>query len=88
MERTGWFTEAGDDLLFERYLRRVDDYREHMAKGEVSVDAAQAQAERVVGLLRALEERLDDDTHALLTEALLEWALLQGMQLTLALEAA
>ncbi len=41
-----------------------------------------------MGLLAEVEERVDDETHELLTRALVEWAVLQGMELTLALETA
>ena len=57
-----------------------------MERGAVTPREAQAQAQHVEGLLRQLEERVDDETHELLTNTLVEWALLQGMQLTLALE--
>lgn len=86
MARTSWFTEEGDERVFRQHLQRISDWRGQLSSGTISVADAQAQAERVMNLLRAIEERIDDETHELLTEALVEWAVLQGMQLTLALE--
>ena len=86
MATTSWFTETGDDLIFQQYLNRVSDLRGHLAKGSVDVQAAKAQAQQVMDLLRELEAKVDEDTHELLTRTLIEWAVLQSMQLSLALE--
>ena len=88
MPSSSWFTKAGDDALFERYIARLDEWREHLARGEVSYAEARTQSEHVVELMRRVEGRIDAETHALLTDALVEWALLQAMEMTLALEAA
>jgi hypothetical protein len=84
MASTSWFSEQGDEHVFQQHLERVTDWDRHLSAGTISNAEAQQQAERVVSLLQQVESRIDDETHALLTEALVEWAVLQGMQLLLA----
>ncbi len=86
MPRTSWFSEEGDELIFQKYVERMSSWQQAMADGTITVEEAQEQAHKVAGLLGELEAKLDDETHELLTDALLEWAVLQGMQLTVALE--
>ena len=86
MASTSWFSEQGDDSVFQQHLARVADMRDHISAGTITSGEAQRQAEKVVQLLEQVEARIDDETHELLTQALVEWAVLQSMQMLLALE--
>lgn len=78
--RQSWFSDEGDELLFGRYVERVESWRDAFADGRVTGEEVRAQAERVADLMRELEDTLDDETHARLTNVFVEWAVLQGLQ--------
>lgn len=78
--RQSWFSDEGDEVLFGRYVERVDTWREAIADGRITSDEVHVQAERVADLMRSLEEGLNDEEHARLTNVFVEWAVLQGLQ--------
>lgn len=78
--RQSWFSAEGDEVLLGRYVERVETWREAIADGHVSDAEVNEQAERVAGLMRELEETLDDDEHERVTTVFVEWAVLQGLQ--------
>ena len=78
--RQSWFTDEGDDIVFGRYVDRVETWRSAIADGRVSAEEIRAQAARVAGLMHELEDGLTDEQHAQVTDVFVEWAVLQGLQ--------
>ena len=85
MAKTSWFSEEGESAAMQRFLDRMESWQEAMADGRIEENEVREQGERVAELLRELDESLDDREHELATRALLEYAVLQAMQHSLAM---
>ncbi len=70
-ERTSWLSDEGG-VAIEDHARRLTSFMEALADGIVSQDELEAQEERVVKIMRAVEPRLDDALHAEVTGLLCE----------------
>jgi hypothetical protein len=86
MSRMSWFSEEGDEVMFQHYVERMESWQQAIADGTITAEEVRDQAQRVADLLKAVEGRLDDDLHAQVSEALMEWAVLQGMSTTLIMQ--
>jgi hypothetical protein len=86
MARLSWFSEEGDEVMFQHYIERMESWQQAMADGTITVEEVKDQAQRVADLLRQVEGRLDDDLHEQISNALMEWAVLQGMSTTLVMQ--
>lgn len=79
MARSKWFDEESNELLFSKYVTRMDSWQEAMADGIIEPREIEQQAGRVGGLLRALEPKLTDELHEGITNIFYEIAVLYGM---------
>lgn len=86
MARVSWFSDEGDEVMFQQYVGRMESWQKAMADGTITEEELKEQAQRVAGLLREVESKLDDDLHEKVSEALMEWAVLQGMSTTLMMQ--
>ncbi len=86
MARTSWFSEEGDDVMFQHYVERMESWQQAIADGVITPEELKEQAQRVAELLRTLESKLDDDLHAEVSQVLMEWAVLQGMSTTILMQ--
>lgn len=80
MARKSWFDTESNDLEFAEYVEQMESWREALADGVVTPEEVSQQAERVAGLLRALEPKLSDELHQELTTIFRELAVLYGME--------
>lgn len=80
MARKSWFDPESNELMFSNYLEQMESWQRALADGVVEPEELQQQAERVSGMLRALEPKLSDELHEELTQILYEWVVLQGME--------
>jgi hypothetical protein len=80
MARAGWFDPNTNELEFSGYFDKMESWQRALADGKVEAAEVRAQAERVAGLLKDLEPKLDDALHARVTQVLYELAVLYGMQ--------
>ncbi len=82
--RKPWFSDDPGQLELLTYLQRMHSWQKAVADGEISVAEVQAQAQRVIQLLKTVQPLLNTQQHAQLTRILYEMAVLQALQ-TLAL---
>ncbi|BAC89490.1 hypothetical protein [Gloeobacter violaceus] len=87
MIRTPWFDEQTGELAFQ-VVSRADSWQLALADGVVTREELHAQTQSVTRLLRAIDERVDDEVHNLITEALKELSVLHAMQVFYASEEA
>ena len=88
MARMSWFSEEGDEIIFQRYAERMESWQKAIADGRITEQEVREQATRVADLLRGLDEQLDDQTHERVSQAFFEWSVLQGMHTSLMMQAA
>jgi hypothetical protein len=81
-----WFDQNGEELALQEYVGRMESWQRGISDGRISTEELREQAERVETLFRTLEGQLDPELHRLVTETLLEYAVLQGMHGALLLE--
>jgi restriction endonuclease Mrr len=75
-----WFDQQSGTLLLDDYAVEMDSYR-RIVEDETITDAELLeQTQRVMSLLRQLEEVLSPEAKALATEALSELAVLSALQ--------
>jgi hypothetical protein len=75
-----WFDQQTGTLLLDDYAVEMDSYR-RIVEDETITDAELLeQTQRVMSLLRQLEEALSPEAKALATEALSELAVLSALQ--------
>ena len=75
-----WFDQETGTLLLDEYVVEVDSYR-RIVEDETITDAELVeQTQRVVSLLRQLEETLSPEAKAIATEALSELAVMAHLQ--------
>lgn len=75
-----WFDPATGVLLLDQYVAERPSFAAVMADGQVTDEEVAEQAERVVGLLRQLEDLLPEPTRPVATDALCELAVLYALE--------
>ena len=80
-QRDGWFDGRGLDLLREQFLDHHEGWKKYIADGQITAEEILDQENRIISMLRAIEPQLDDKTHKILTDALLEYEVLVNMAL-------
>ena len=78
-ERVSWLDEKGG-VAIDEYAQKLEGYVEALADGRVSADEVAAQEQRVVDLMKEVEPMLDDETHAKVSELLLQLTAFDIMQ--------
>ena len=78
MSRDGWFDGIGVDLSIAS-ARESDTWKKYMADGVITSDEFSAHEKYIHDKLVALEDKLDDPTHAAVGEALREIQVLVEM---------
>lgn len=74
-----WFDPSSGALLFDEIVAERPSYQKILADGKVTPAEFQEQAQRVVGLLQQLEEKLPPEAKSIATEALCELAVLHAL---------
>lgn len=80
-DRDGWFDGRGLDLLREQFLDHHEGWKKYIADGQITAEEILDQENRIIDMLRAIEPQLDNKTHKILTDALLEYEVLVNMAL-------
>ena len=80
MAREPWFDSESSELMFSRYVERMESWQSALADGVVQPEEVRQQSQRVTDMLRALEPRLSDELHEKVTRVLYELSVLYGME--------
>jgi hypothetical protein len=75
-----WFDQETGTLMLDEYVVEMDSYRRIVEDETITDDELVEQTQRVVSLLRQLEEALSPEAKAIATEALGELAVLNALQ--------
>jgi restriction endonuclease Mrr len=75
-----WFDQQTGTLLLDDYAVEMDSYRRIVEDDTITDAELLEQTQRVMSLLRQLEEVLSPEAKALATEALSELAVLSALQ--------
>jgi hypothetical protein len=67
-----WFDETTGKPCLDEYVQEMDAFQAAMQDGRVDQHELDAQEDRLVAVMRAIEPQLDDRTHALVTELICE----------------
>ncbi len=76
-----WFASETGALLLDEYVTDMESYRRIVEDEVITDDELTEQTQRVVALLRRLEEVLPPKTKDLATEILCELAVLNALQI-------
>ena len=80
MSKSKWFDSQSNEPVFLKYMDRMENWHQALADGVVKREEVSRQAERVAGMLRALEPKLSDELHEEVTTILYELSVLYGME--------
>jgi len=80
MSKEKWFDPESNELMFSKYMARMESWQQALADEVVEPQEVRQQAKRVANMLRALEPKLSDELHEELTSVFYEVAVLYGME--------
>jgi len=80
MARQSWLSDS-DTPLIDEYATKLTSFVEAMADGKIETHELEGQEERLVGMMKTLEPKLDDEIHAQVTELLCEMTAYNLMQM-------
>lgn len=72
MARTNWFDDNAEVPLIDEQVRKLESFAQAMADGVVEKAELEAQHERLVKAMKAVEDDLNDELHAKVTRLLVE----------------
>lgn len=78
--RQSWFDPQSNQVLFDRFVERMESWQQAIADGVITSQEIQNQAELVARLLREIEPKLSDELHDKVTRVLYELAVFNEMQ--------
>ena len=81
MARRSWLDESGETTLIDGYAKQTGSFIDAMADGKIDTSELTSQESRLVGLMKKIEPKLDDEQHAEITELLCEMAAFNVMQM-------
>lgn len=88
VRRLSWLNASGSVPQIDAYARNMKSFIDAMADGKVDPHEVEAQERRLVAIMKKLEPKLDDATHAAVTELLCEMAVYDLMQVLQSMNAA
>ncbi len=80
MTFASWFSDEGDEHVFQSYLERIEMWEHALKEGDVRLEDIRAQARRVADIMYQVERQLSEDQHALVTQLLVELTVLHALQ--------
>lgn len=80
MPRASWIDDATSQPMIDTYARQLDSFIKTFADGHVDDKEMKAQEDRLTALMREVEPKLDDATHAKVTQLLCELTAYDLMQ--------
>ena len=81
MARRSWLDESGETSLIDDYAQQTGSFIDAMADGKIDESELSEQEARLVGLMKRIEPKLDDDQHTEITELLCEMSAYNVMQM-------
>ncbi len=72
MARASWFDESSEVPNLAQKVQELESFTNAMADGTISTDEIDAQQDRLVTAMKAVEAELSDDQHAMVTTMLVE----------------
>ena len=81
MARRSWLDESGETSLIDDYAQQTGSFIDAMADGKIDESELSEQEARLVGLMKKIEPKLDDDQHTEITELLCEMSAYNVMQM-------
>lgn len=80
MPRTSWLDKEQKTVQIDDYARQLGPFVDAIADGRIDDKELNAQEARVVGLMKEVEPKLDDELHQRLTSLLCELSAFNVMQ--------
>ncbi|RIK84885.1 MAG: hypothetical protein DCC67_04565 [Planctomycetota bacterium] len=80
MPRTSWLDENQNTVKIDDYAQQLGPFVNAIADGRIDAQELRAQEARVVALIKEVEPKFDDATHAKLTSLLCELSAFNVMQ--------
>ncbi len=72
MARTSWFDDKAEHPVIHDRVQKLESFTNALADGVVSSRELQAQEDRLITAMKALEDHLSDQAHAQVTTVLVE----------------
>ncbi|MCA9515230.1 MAG: hypothetical protein KC635_09835 [Myxococcales bacterium] len=72
MARINWLDPETDLPALDEHVARLEHFTDSMADGVIDAGELEKQEHAVVAAMKAVQDRLDDEQHALVTRLLLE----------------
>ena len=72
MARTNWFDDRAEHPVIQERVQKLESFTQALADGVVSTQELQAQEDRLVSAMKAVENTLSDQAHAQVTTVLVE----------------
>jgi predicted transcriptional regulator len=85
--RTSWFDEKAAHPVIQERVQKLESFTKALADGVVSSQELQAQEDRLMSAMKALEGQLNDEAHAQVTTVLVELSAYNVMRILHELQA-
>lgn len=85
-KRTRWLDPKSNHPLLKEYAEKMQSYLTAIADGVIEDHELQDQEQRVAALMAQVEPRLDDETHELVTQLLIETAVYDMLQVMMSMQ--
>ena len=72
MSRTSWVDSDNNEPLIGEHARKLESFVTAFEDGQITTDELSKQESDLVALLKKVEETLNDEQHAMVTELLCE----------------
>ncbi len=72
MARTSWFDESSEVPNLAQKVQELESFTDAMADGMISSDELDAQQDRLITAMKAVEADLNDTQHSMVTTMLVE----------------
>lgn len=86
MARKSWIDPETNEIRIEGYVKKLKPFSQAFADGVIDEHEISDEQARLIDLMMAVEEKLDDQTHALVTKLIVELSAFNIMQLSYQLQ--
>jgi flagellin-specific chaperone FliS len=74
-----WFNEENNTLILDEYLLEMDSYKAIIQDSIVTEEELKSQVDKVIGIMKNLESKLDEEQKELTTNLLCELSVLHAI---------
>lgn len=85
-KRQKWFDPKGPTSLINGYAKQMKSFLAALADGKIDDDEIKVQERKLISLMKEIEPKLDDETHAKVTQLLCELTVFDIMQMMYGME--